>query len=327
MPSNQQGQGEGQEIRARNLEQLLQRTIALQQEPNSHAHGESNLTEEDRVWLSNALSGAFSDPSKEMMKIVHAISSTLNRSPLGSDELEEVVEWGECLQDLVEDINVANDFYKVGGLDLIKVCLDRDESELRGLGCQLIGDLTQNNEAGQNAVLSHPSLFDKCMSLVASQQQSANVRIKAFYAISSTMRESRQAQDVFMSKQGEKTLLASLKSGVEKLQVKTSFLIQSTVDWDPVWHERLISIGTIEELVLLIKNGERQEGSSLHEMALRALCLLLQSKPDQSTQRLKDNQLGAKDILLQEMSYISSQNDREPYRDEEELIQKLLTVL
>ena len=63
---------------------------------------------QDRAWLSNALSGAFSDPSKEMMKVVHAISNMLNRSPLDSDTLDEVIEWGECLQDLVEDINVAN---------------------------------------------------------------------------------------------------------------------------------------------------------------------------------------------------------------------------
>ena len=78
------------------------------------------------------------------------------------------------------------DFCKVGGLDLIKVCLHRDESELRALGCQLSGDLSQNNLAGQKAVLSHPSLFDKCMSLVASEQEPDNVRIKAFYAISCT---------------------------------------------------------------------------------------------------------------------------------------------
>ena len=78
--------------------------------------------------------------------------------------------------------------------------------------------------------------------------------------------------------------------------------------------EKLISIGAIEELVLVIKTSQRQEGSSLHEMTLRALCLLLQSKPEQTLQRLKNNQLGAKDILLQAMSHISSQSDREPYR-------------
>ena len=48
MAANQQGHGEGQEIRARNLEQLLQRTIALQQDPNSHAQEQSNLTDEVR---------------------------------------------------------------------------------------------------------------------------------------------------------------------------------------------------------------------------------------------------------------------------------------
>ena len=55
-----------------------------------------------------------------------------------------------------------------------------------------------------------------------------------------TVRESQQAQDVFMTKLGEQTLLASLKSGVEKLQVKTAFLIQSTVDWNPTWHGELM---------------------------------------------------------------------------------------
>ena len=43
-----------------------------------------------------------------MMKVVHAISNILNRSPLEADILDEVVEMGEYLQDLVEDINVAN---------------------------------------------------------------------------------------------------------------------------------------------------------------------------------------------------------------------------
>ena len=66
--------------------------------------------------------------------------------------------------------------------------------------------------------------------------------------------------------------------------------------------------------MLLLKISERQEGSSLHEMTLRALCLLLQNKPEQTTQRLKDNQIDARDILQQLLNQISTQNDREAYR-------------
>ena len=67
---------------------------------------------------------------------------------------------------------------------MIKILLDRDEARLRVLGCELTGELAQNNEFGVHCVITHPSIFAKLISIAADEKnEETEVRVKGVSAI------------------------------------------------------------------------------------------------------------------------------------------------
>lgn len=98
------------------------------------------------------------------------ISSALqSSSPWEQVDLEELM---EDVLTLTEDINLTNDFFKLGGAQLLSVLLDTTSGYsdcpqyLRASTFQLIGTVTQNNSATQE-ICFNEGILPKLLSFLS----------------------------------------------------------------------------------------------------------------------------------------------------------------
>lgn len=82
-----------------------------------------------------------------MTKEVNEINYLLKENPIKPDAIEPLL---EDLIDLTENIDLANVFMKVGGVDILLILLFSHPSELKLDALQLLANVTQNNIDAQS---------------------------------------------------------------------------------------------------------------------------------------------------------------------------------
>lgn len=88
----------------------------------------------------------------------------------------------ERIADFVDNIDVANDFYKIGGFAIFGACLNSPHSGIRWKAADIIAELTQNNPFCQERILEM-GLMPILLGMVDTDD-SEQARIKALYAVS-----------------------------------------------------------------------------------------------------------------------------------------------
>lgn len=88
----------------------------------------------------------------------------------------------EKIADYVDSMDIANDFYKIGGFSIFGPCLNSPHSSIRWRAADIIAELSQNNPFCQDKVLE-TNLFSTLLNMVDSDPSEA-ARIKALYAVS-----------------------------------------------------------------------------------------------------------------------------------------------
>lgn len=90
----------------------------------------------------------------------------------------------ECIASYVDSIDIANDFYKIGGFGIIGACLNSQFDSIRWKTADVIAELTQNNPFCQEKILEM-GLMPILLGMVDSDP-SDQAKIKALYAVSCT---------------------------------------------------------------------------------------------------------------------------------------------
>lgn len=88
----------------------------------------------------------------------------------------------DVIADYVDNMDTANDFYKIGGFTIFGPCLNCNHSSLRWRTADIIAELTQNNPYCQEKVLE-AGLMPILLNMVDTDP-SEQTRIKALYAVS-----------------------------------------------------------------------------------------------------------------------------------------------
>lgn len=242
-------------------------TEYTQTEDAPSASGVSAMPEETRQWLSEAIDSLQgSDPVKLMLQDIQVILSTDD----DADAIEKKEEALENLQLHTEDVDLANDFHRIGGFHILPLLLSSRHAELRWRAAELIATLTQNNRYCQNAVLE-VKLLPPLMKLLDNASEDEQVRVKALYAVSCVTRESSEAQSEFVRHDGFSVLLRAMQSDVEKLQMKSAFLMSALCQQQPLFTNTLCDMGAVEQLVGLLSMEHRP----FHEQLIVALYHLI----------------------------------------------------
>ncbi|KAM9224736.1 hsp70-binding protein 1 isoform 2-T4 [Dugong dugon] len=222
----------------------------------------------------------------------------------------------ELLADLCENMDNAADFCQLSGMHLlVGRYLEAGTAGLRWRAAQLIGTCSQNVAAIQEQVLGLGALR-KLLRLL-DRDACDTVRVKALFAISCLVREQEAGLLQFLRLDGFSVLMRAMQQQVQKLKVKSAFLLQNLLVGHPEHKGTLCSMGMVQQLVALI----RTEHSPFHEHVLGALCSLVTDFP-QGVRECREPQLGLEELLRHRCQLLQQQH--EEYQEELEFCEKLL---
>ncbi|KAF6077737.1 HSPA (Hsp70) binding protein 1 [Phyllostomus discolor] len=120
----------------------------------------------------------------------------------------------------------------------------------------------------------------------------------------------------FLRLDGFSVLMRAMQQQVQKLKVKSAFLLQNLLVGHPEHKETLCSMGMVQQLVALV----RTEHSPFHEHVLGALCSLVTDFP-QGMRECREPELGLEELLRHRCQLLQQ---HEEYQEELEFCEKLL---
>ncbi|XP_053598733.1 hsp70-binding protein 1 isoform X1 [Microplitis demolitor] len=236
---------ENQPRQPNSLHGLLRFAMDAQNQDTTRPSSFQPLDEERKEFLSKALESLTVNVIEELQKSVKILSNVMELRD--GDDPTECETALECIASYVDSIDIANDFYKIGGFGIIGACLNSQFDSIRWKTADVIAELTQNNPFCQEKILEM-GLMPILLGMVDSDP-SDQAKIKALYAVSCIVRGNALALKYMDVNDGYSVLIRAMQSPVEKLQVKSSFLLSALCSRDNAHAIRssLIKMGIIEQ--------------------------------------------------------------------------------
>lgn len=250
------GREEDQRRYPRSLQGLLQ--MAANHSDDRDGSSSSvfqEMSEERRQWLQEALSSIVEDTDvKRMMTYLQILEKPHNTDGDDDDDDLIITQKEDAFEDLsviVDNLDNANDFHKIGGYHVMVKCLSSEHSSLRWRAADILAVCVQNNPYCQKAAMEM-NILPKLTYLLVTDQLN-QVRIKALYAISCLTRDFPPAEEAFLKEDGFSMLIRAVQSENEKLITKSVFMLRNMLVTNPKHKETLFKMGFIEQLVGLLQ--------------------------------------------------------------------------
>lgn len=237
-----------------NMQGLLRFAMeATRAEDAPHDSQLQPMDSERQKFLSDALSSLTVNVIEELQKAVKILSNVVDLRP--DDDSSEYDAALERIADFVDSIDIANDFYKIGGFSIFGPCLNSSHSSIRWRTADIIAELAQNNPFCQQRILEC-GLFPILLGMVDTDPSEAT-RIKALYAISCIVRGQPMSLQYMDKNDGYSVLLRAMQSSTKKLQIKSAFLLSSLCSKDNSDNLKvtLINMGLIQQTIGLLASN------------------------------------------------------------------------
>lgn len=217
------------------------------------APNESNFAEMDperRRFLEEALRSLTVNVVEQLEKAVKTIMDETSGE-------EDLLNGLEVIQDYVQDIDAANDFFKVGGFCILNNCLSSPHGSVKSAALRLIRDLAQNNPFCQEKLLEHGILDKLIESLSDSSDQ---VACDGMSAISALVRAYEPGLKAFLDVGGLECMLGCVADEARiKLQIRVAFLISTISSEYPYVVEMFVKLNAVERIVPQIQQLSAEE--------------------------------------------------------------------
>ncbi|KAJ9577159.1 hypothetical protein L9F63_006281 [Diploptera punctata] len=273
------------------------------------------MDEERRRFLENTMTSLTMDVITLLMDAIDVLKNAgtleLEDDPIACEEAFEQIAF------YVDNIDTANDFHKIGGFCIFRPCLNSCHSCLRWRAADILAELTQNNPYCQDRVLEADLLPD-LLSLVDTDPND-NVRVKSLYALSCLIRENDNSLNEFGHKDGYSVLLRAMQSQVEKLQIKSAFLLTFICNHKECIKDELYKMGYVEQLIGLVSEGQPPGLEHL----LSALLALVTNHPP-SVEVCRQPQLQLRAVLRNLLRQNEGQDDRQEENEYTSMLMRLI---
>ncbi|KOC68800.1 Hsp70-binding protein 1 [Habropoda laboriosa] len=208
------------------------------------------LDKERQEFLRQALSSMTCNVIDELQKAIKILSNVVDLRP--EDDATQYEIALERISDFVDNIDVANDFYKIGGFSIFGPCLNSPLSSIRWRAADVIAELAQNNPFCQERFLE-TGLFPILLNMIDTDPAEA-ARIKALYAVSCIVREHPISLKYMDINDGYSVLLRAMQSSVKKLQIKSAFFLSALCSKENTTDMKLtlVNMGLIEQAAGLL---------------------------------------------------------------------------
>ena len=178
----------------------------------------SDISFQNKKWLNEALENLTVNPVGRLKLCISKIKDEQLSDKEKEEFLEELCHWAE-------ELDLAKDFFTIGGLDILGPLLDHASESFRIRTCSLIANLVQNNDHCQRIIVQS-GLQQKLLEIV-DRSDNAELKTKAVTAISALIRGYTLGQLQLQKYQGAKVLIRALSSPIPRLQNKLCFLINT----------------------------------------------------------------------------------------------------
>jgi len=230
----------------------------------------------DYKWL-RMVYDSIEDDAKHMARLLTDIAHYIARSEEEKDAKvqDSVIETLEELNDLVENIENANDLITLGGvsplLDLLRDC---SRPRVCAASCGVVSAIMANNPRGQNSLFEAGAMafifaaletFQKLSSSCDHDDDYIQAEARALSAVSSLIRELPKAQKEFVDKGGMTILHTALSHSSPLLRMRAvSALWRFSSTEDNV--SLLVKEGFIAQLLDLLFSEDPSNNESLREL-------------------------------------------------------------
>jgi len=302
----------------RNLQGLINFcTEMTAAEDNTRPTDLSQMDPERLRFLEEYMSELTTGVSKKLAQCIRSLCSEAVTEP-GEDTTEQE-EALETIEEYAEDLNYATDLHKMGGYPVLISCLDSPHANIRAGAASLIGSICQNMEYCQKQMVELNTL-PKLIHMLENDQVE-KCKVKALYAISCLIRDFPVGEHQFENNDGFSVLMRAMQTGVEKLIVKSVFLLTSLVREYDSRKDTVISMGYIDQL-LGILNCESSDNIT-REHCSSALLHLASSYPP-ALSECNRPELHMRSTLISRTEVIKTMDE---CKEEQEYIRELLKLL
>merc|ERR1712211_212947 len=209
-------------------------------------------------------------PSITSVDVVEQLGNGIKVLMDGGTDLETKEEVLDCLEDWLGTTDMACNFHKIGGFVAIQQCLDSPHASLRSGGAHLVGEIGQNNPYCQQRFLEE-GFLQKLLDQL-DEDTDPHCQVKALYAVSCLVRESKQGLAMLANLDGWSVLVRALQKDDTKLRTKGCFFIGAVANAAPEVVEEMVSTGIVLHLATLLEAPHELS----HEHVLRAMLSLVQ---------------------------------------------------
>uniref|UniRef100_A0A182XFX1 Nucleotide exchange factor Fes1 domain-containing protein n=1 Tax=Anopheles quadriannulatus TaxID=34691 RepID=A0A182XFX1_ANOQN len=237
------GDNPDQPRQPRNMQGLLKFAMeATKSEDAPHPAHLQPMDEERRRFLEEALKSLTVDVVQQLEKAMKVLLDSDSNDDAKAEAIDTVI-------DYVQDIDTANDFYKVGGFVIIKPGLESPSAEVRSGTLQLVGELAQNNPFCQQHLLEQ-NILAKLTELLSDEPTVAQ---QAMHAISCMVRHHEPCLAAFIDIGGLECILGCIQTDNEKLRIKASFLMANLCTEFAAVRDEFIKLNAVERVMAAVK--------------------------------------------------------------------------
>ncbi|XP_038052006.1 hsp70-binding protein 1-like [Patiria miniata] len=301
----------------RSLEDVLK--LAVQntptgEEPGTQGDQHAQMDPERREFLNKVFTEMHKDETKEMISLVETVRQKLDSE---NEVDEETVENAlENLRDLSDTIDNAQDFHKIGGTRLLPQLMDHARSEVRWRTFDLIANLVQNVPFNQKVLLEMGGV-EKLLTAV-DKDSSDKCRVKGLYALSCLARDNEACLKVFVDNDGFSVLMRAMQSDVEKLQIKSAFMLKALFHTAAGLKDILHNMGMVHQLIGLLQTDH----TPTHEHFMSALLNLVTDHTG-CIDDCRQPELHFKEFLTARQEFL---NGKPEFQEEYSYSQQLMTI-
>ncbi|XP_048482177.1 hsp70-binding protein 1 isoform X2 [Plutella xylostella] len=302
----------------RNLQGLLR--FAMEATKIEDAPGESQIgpmDEERRKFLEEALKNLTVNVSEVLREAIKVLANTevMHAIQLGQALPEEVQTAFDNLLDFTDNIDMAVDFYKMGGFSIFPVCYGSENEKVRARASSVLGELCQNNPFCQSRALEF-GLLNVLLSLVETEQGTALA--KSLYALSCATREYEPACRELIAQGGCGTLVRLFRAGDEQARTKAAFLTRYLATHYPEAKAQFINQNVVKTITEQLKAGR----DNTTEHYLSVLVSLVDGEDATVLRQCRDSNLGQ---ALRELLKLPELQDQ--FIEEKDYCEELLKVI
>ena len=174
--------------RVHNLRGLLKFCVeATKKEDPTQEVEQAELSEDKKEFLRGVFRDMTVNVIESLAECINTLSQTEKIMDPDCQDLSEQLDAFETVENYCGEIDMANNFHKIGGFEALKICLSSPHDEIVQACCNAIAELAQNNDYCSEKLIEDDFL-PKLVSRLSEDNSDGNKK-KAMYAISCIARE------------------------------------------------------------------------------------------------------------------------------------------